>query len=100
MTPLRFVSLAVWTLSAVHSVTSIPRLAGFSPRLALALNSRQSGLPAVPPQCVSTCEPVNTILETNVRRLGVQPGSVTYLRSLVHRQSVVPNRSSRNTSAA
>ncbi|KAJ7929112.1 hypothetical protein B0H13DRAFT_2181578 [Mycena leptocephala] len=65
MTPLRFVSLAVWTLSAVHSVTSIPRLAGFSPRLALALNSRQSGLPAVPPQCVSTCEPVNTILETN-----------------------------------
>jgi len=65
MTPLRFISLAVWTLSAVHSVTSIPRLAGFSPRLALALNSRQSGLPEVPPQCVSTCDPVNTILETN-----------------------------------
>ncbi|KAF8211628.1 hypothetical protein K438DRAFT_1807624 [Mycena galopus ATCC 62051] len=65
MTPSRSLSFAfwaLWTLSAARSASSIPWP---SPRSLLALSRRQSGIPPVPPQCATICDPVNTILETN-----------------------------------
>ncbi|KAJ6543901.1 hypothetical protein B0H19DRAFT_1076105 [Mycena capillaripes] len=62
MTPLRPISLVVWTLAAVHSAVSIPRI-GLGSDHARALSPRQSSLPIVPSQCATTCDPVSSILE-------------------------------------
>ncbi|KAF7354884.1 hypothetical protein MSAN_01402900 [Mycena sanguinolenta] len=54
MTSLRSISLIVWTLSAIRSVSGI--------HFGLALNRRQD-LPNAP-QCDSTCDPVEDIIST------------------------------------
>ncbi|KAJ6516385.1 hypothetical protein C8R45DRAFT_242853 [Mycena sanguinolenta] len=63
MTSLRSISLLVWTLSAIRSVSGIPGSVGSRLRLGVALNRRQD-LPNAP-QCNSTCDPVDDIIATN-----------------------------------
>ncbi|KAJ6516386.1 hypothetical protein C8R45DRAFT_1087461 [Mycena sanguinolenta] len=65
MTLSRSLPFAVWTLSVIRSASSIPWTAGSSPHFGLALHKRQSGIPPVPSQCASTCDPVNVILQTD-----------------------------------
>ncbi|KAJ7762747.1 hypothetical protein DFH07DRAFT_402933 [Mycena maculata] len=55
MTLLRSICIFLGTLSAVHTAASVPR----SSRR-ISLNSRQ--VPDVPPQCDTTCDPVDDIL--------------------------------------
>ncbi|KAJ6627338.1 hypothetical protein B0H10DRAFT_1993999 [Mycena sp. CBHHK59/15] len=63
MTPSRSLWIAIGTLQAVRAVAGIPQLVGSG--RSLRLHGRQGGVPSVPPECESTCDPVNTILATN-----------------------------------
>jgi hypothetical protein len=73
MALLRSVCLFLGTLSAFHSVACSPqRVRRQSPRLSLALASRQNDIPNVPPQCTSSCDPVDAILETGVSTIWAQ----------------------------
>ncbi|KAJ7163819.1 hypothetical protein C8R43DRAFT_254633 [Mycena crocata] len=67
MTLSQSVCFMIGALSAVHTVAGVPWPSKSSPRHGLGVfNSRQAGgNPVVPPQCASTCDPINTILETN-----------------------------------
>ncbi|KAJ7477226.1 hypothetical protein B0H11DRAFT_2030314 [Mycena galericulata] len=59
MTLLRSICLIAGTLSAVHTAASVPRPGGSGFRR-LSLNRRQND--DLPPQCDTTCDPINTLL--------------------------------------
>ncbi|KAJ7229142.1 hypothetical protein GGX14DRAFT_344859 [Mycena pura] len=68
---LQLLSLVVGAFSALHIAAGFPGPRSETPatsldfRPILALTRRQNGVSDVPPQCVSDCDPINSILATN-----------------------------------